>query len=474
MDIALPNAFVKQMTTLLGEEEAHRLVDSLETGPPVSIRLSQHKQGDSPIQLPEGSRSVSWCPWGYYLPSRPIFTADPLFHAGRYYVQEASSMLLYQIKDLIKTDVPLTALDLCAAPGGKSTLLLDLLPEGSVLLSNEVVPQRAHILMENLQKWGNPNSIITSVYPEKLGKLRHQFDLVLVDAPCSGEGMFRKDPAARSEWNESSPSLCAERQRGIIDDIWQTLRDGGILVYSTCTMNREENEDIVSYILDEYEATAIDLGEIGDGVWLSPLVSAPCYRMLPHRAEGEGLFMAVFRKGDADKVVTLPKDKKPKRKTNNKIQSAEVPSEIKSWLKQDDLELRWQRKGDEVIAYPPSLETLLSALEERKIAPLSYGLPVAEIKGKSILPLAPLALSTRLHRGAFECVEIDRSTAIAFLSKESVNLSSELTAGIKLLCYEATPLGFVKHLGNRTNNLYPTHWRIRHREQVERRLAEQG
>lgn len=472
-EFAIPEAFIRLITQDLGQEEAERLLESLETAPPTSIRLNQKKATDAALLPLQGAQAIAWCPWGYYLPSRPVFTGDPLFHAGHYYVQEASSMLLYQVKQLLDESAPITALDLCAAPGGKSSLLLDMLPEGSTLLSNEVVPQRAHILTENLQKWGNPNSIITSVYPDRLGRLRNQFDLILVDAPCSGEGMFRKDPAARSEWSASSPQVCAERQRSIIDDIWHTLRDGGLFVYSTCTINRAENEDIVAYILDQYEASAVDLGEIGGGVWRSPLSSAPCYRMLPHRVEGEGLFMAVFRKGDLQELYRTNEAKKSKTRLKPKGTPSDIPQEVKGWLSQSDTDWCWERVDEQVVAYPKSQENLLYALRNAKITPLSYGVPVAEIKGKSVIPLAPLALSSQLSREAFDEVEVDLPTAIAYLSKETFTLSSDISHGIKLICYQSVPIGFAKHLGNRTNNLYPTHWRIRHREQIERKLSEQ-
>lgn len=472
-EIGIPADFIPLITQDLGEAEAQSLLQSLETTPPTSIRINQKKTTDT-VHLPlQTSKTTEWCPWGYYLSSRPIFTGDPLFHAGLYYVQEASSMLLYQIRKLLDENQPITALDLCAAPGGKSTLLLDMLPEGSTLLCNEIVPQRAHILVENLQKWGNPNSVITSATPEKLGRLRNQFDLILVDAPCSGEGMFRKDPAARCEWSASSPQVCADRQRSIIDDIWHTLRDGGLFVYSTCTMNRSENEDIVEYILNEYEANAIDLGQIGGGVWRSPLSLAPCYRMLPHRVEGEGLFMAVFRKGDLQTPNRTKEAKRSKKCPSHRRTSNEISQELKSWLTPSDIDWIWEKSDDQVIAYPKSQEGLLSALRATKITPLTYGVVMAEVKGKSVIPLAPLALSNQLSRKAFEEIEVDLPTAIAYLSKESITLSGEVSHGIKLICYQSVPIGFVKHLGNRTNNLYPTHWRIRHREQIERRLSNQ-
>lgn len=459
------------MSQLLGAEEAQSLCACLEQPAPTSIRLNRHKYIPAKI-VPSDLEQVPWCSWGYYIPERPTFTGDAAFHGGVYYVQEASSMLLYQIGQLLDSSAPLVALDLCAAPGGKSTLLLDLLPEGSLLVANEVVPQRAHILVENLQKWGNPMHITTSTLPERLGKIRGAFDLILVDAPCSGEGMFRKDLGARNQWQPSSPKVCAERQRTILADIWPALEDGGLLVYSTCTMNRQENEDIVAYLVDELEAEPIDLGEIGHGVWRSTLSDYPCYRMLPHRAKGEGLFMAILRKG-GECAIRGDRSKSKKGKDKQGRTSKDVPQEAKGWVDGTKTKLLWEADQGRIVAYPEALAPMLELLRGVKVSPMSYGIPVAEVKGKSVLPLAPLALSTLLADDAFERVELLDDQLIPYLSREAITLPSSLSTGIKLICYGGIPLGFAKHLGSRTNNLYPTHWRIRHREQVERLQAEQ-
>lgn len=470
----LPKAFCDQTRELLGEAEAMRLLESLEGYAPTSIRINPHKFTSE--HLPLESKPVPWCPWGYYLTKRPTFTGDPLFHSGYYYVQEASSMLLYQIQSLLDRDLPLTVLDLCAAPGGKSTLLLDLLPEGSTLLCNEVVPQRAHVLVENIQKWGNPRSIVCSTSPERLGALKATFDLILVDAPCSGEGMFRKDPETRLEWQASSPRVCADRQQTILDDIWPALRPGGLLLYSTCTINREENEDLLDYLVNHLEATPIELGEIGSGVWRSPLSDHPCYRMLPHRVQGEGLFLAVVRKGQAEDTATPSPLNKAKRQSKSKgkpTASTSIPTEVMSWVDLNSAtHLNWSLDQEIITAYPQSLSPLLERLSRSKIKPLSYGLTVAELRGKSILPLAPLALSPLLCRDAFDWVELEQEQILPYLAREAITLPADLSAGIKLVGYRGIPLGFVKHLGNRSNNLYPMHWRIRHREQVERLQAE--
>ena len=336
----LPTGFSEQIHELL-PEEAPALLRALDEEPSVSIRLNARKTRELELSLPLGD-AVPWAgPLGYYLDQRPSFTADPLWHAGCYYVQEASSMLLSLVKPLLGEE-PLTALDLCAAPGGKSTLLLDLLPEGSVLVSNELIRSRAQILAENIQKWGSARSIVTSTEPRALGKLRTTFDFILVDAPCSGEGMFRKDEEARRQWSPGLVAQCARQQREILEDIWPALRPGGILVYSTCTFNRDEDEAMVGYLVEEFGAEPLALPDCPNEITPSTLSPYPCYRMMPHRVRGEGLFLAVLRKSE-DEVPAKGKPFKGKGRG-----SAKVPSEVLAWIAEDlGQDLILQQVGDD-------------------------------------------------------------------------------------------------------------------------------
>lgn len=459
----LPSAFVQRMQELLGEQEAALLLKALDSPAPTSIRLSQSRTRGQ-ATLPMGTGPIPWCPWGQYLEARPTFTGDAALHGGLYYVQEASSMLLYQVRSLLG-DTPLHALDLCAAPGGKSTLLLDLLPRGSVLVSNEVMHHRANILMENIHKWGSPYSIVTSSTPQRLGLASSAFDLALVDAPCSGEGMFRKDRVAREEWSPSAPQMCAERQRSILDDLWPALRPGGILIYSTCTFDKAENEDVVAYIIDTLGASPISLDDLPSEVWRSPFAPFPCYRMMPHRAKGEGLFMAVLRK-HGEGTTRSSKG----RRTPPSARQA-IPEQMRGWIVHPE-SYSWERGGDNVIAYPSTMLPLLSMLQDLRIPILSAGIPIGMIKGKSLIPHHALALSTELAPDAFDQVELTDEQLIPYLSREAIVLDPTYTQGIKLVCYQGIALGFAKHLGNRTNNLYPAEWRIRHGERLQReRLA---
>ena len=242
--MALPIDFITRTRALLGEE-FDRLEAALNADVPVSIRINSMKG----TPAPKAGAPVAWCESGFYLPERLSFTFDPLFHAGAYYVQEASSMFLEQaIKAYVKE--PVRCLDLCAAPGGKSTHLASLLPDGSLLVSNEVIRSRSYVLAENIAKWGRPDTIVINNDPEEIGEaLPHLFDVIVTDVPCSGEGMFRKDTDSTGEWSVDNVRLCASRGRRIIHDIWNALKPGGILIYSTCTYNTEEDEENIHYII---------------------------------------------------------------------------------------------------------------------------------------------------------------------------------------------------------------------------------
>ena len=300
--------FIRETRQLMGEERFNRYLGAFEEEAPVSIRLNLHK-GTGTLCAQESSAQsscplvqVSWCNEGFYLEGRPQFTFDPLFHAGCYYVQEAASMFVCHIlRSLFTIHYSLsTVLDLCAAPGGKSTAMRSVLPEECVLVSNEPVPTRAQILLENITKWGAPNCIVTNNYPRDFRKAKAKFDLILCDVPCSGEGMFRKDPATISEWSLQNVEKCWRLQREIVSDAWECLNPGGIMIYSTCTFNTKENEENVRWIMDTYDAEPIAIPT--DPSWnitgsLLPGFDAPVYRFIPGITKGEGLFVCALRKG---------------------------------------------------------------------------------------------------------------------------------------------------------------------------------
>lgn len=403
-----------------------------------------------------GGEPVGWCSTGYYLPERLSFTFDPLFHAGAYYVQEASSMFLEQA---IKAYVPepVRCLDLCAAPGGKSTHLASLLPEGSLLVSNEVIRPRSHILAENIAKWGNPHVIVTHNDPGQIGALRHFFDVIVTDVPCSGEGMFRKDPDSVQEWSEAHVNLCAARQQRILRDVWEALKPGGILIYSTCTYNTEENEENIHFIVQELGADVLTLPDTHSWEITGALrYEYPVYRFFPHKTRGEGFFLAVLRKADGatDCIKPASRGKKEKGKA-----LPPVPPVVKTWLHQPE-GFHLETQGEYIQAIP------VAHLQSRQLIAaslriVSAGIRLGEMKGKDLIPDQALALSTALEKGAFPTVALDWEQAIRFLKKEALTLDPAMPKGYVLLTYKRLPLGFAKNLGSRANNLYPQEWRIR-------------
>ena len=397
----LPEDFIRETRQLMGSERFSRYMEAFDEEAPVSIRLNPKHRGTVPCVRSAAnytgtvpSVQVPWCPEGFYLSDRPQFTFDPLFHAGCYYVQEAASMFITHILRNIfhqpSSISHLSVLDLCAAPGGKSTAMLSVLPEGSTLVSNEPIPTRAQILLENITKWGAPNSIVTNNYPRDFRKAKARFDLILCDVPCSGEGMFRKDPATIGEWSLQNVEKCWRLQREIVADAWECLNPGGILIYSTCTFNTKENEENVRWIMDTYDAAPIAIPtEPSWGITGSLLegFDAPVYRFIPGITKGEGLFIAALKKSGKWKENTLANEKLDKNK----------------FIKILDL----------------------GNLFPQQTINLSY------------------------------------PEALKYLRGEALVLPADTPRGIVTVGYKGFPLGPVKNIGNRANNLYPKPWRIK-------------
>ena len=449
----LHGRFIEQIETLF-PGDAKSLVDAIVGGDAVtSIRVNNAKTS----MRPGIEDRVPWCEEGYYLPGHESFTFDPLFHAGLYYVQDASSMIIsYIVRSLVNK--PVKYLDLCAAPGGKTTAALSALPPGSLMVCNEVVPQRAAILKENVMKWGYANCIVASDDSSRWGNLTHYFDVVAADVPCSGEGMFRKDDTAVEQWTPALVAQCAERQRLIIDNVWDAIAPGGLLIYSTCTYNRCENEDIVKYIIAEHGAEPVRLDmprewDITAGVGGEDY----CYRFLPHKTRGEGLFVCVLRKpGEESCGRAMSQDK---RRSQGRTVAAKIPDSVKNWLCGSG-DYTFSMQGGSVVTAMPEAFVRDSVMIQSKVKTLSCGVEVGVLKGKDIVPVQSLALATALNRGAFATVEVGYAEAISYLRGDVVMIG-DAPRGIVLLLYQGVPIGFVKQLGNRANNLYPREWRIR-------------
>ncbi|MBP5715080.1 MAG: hypothetical protein J6X07_10335 [Prevotella sp.] len=383
----LPEDFVRETRLLMGEERFNRFMEAFNEDAPVSIRLNPSK-----VSHAVGEK-VPWCKEGFYLSGRPQFTFDPLFHAGCYYVQEAASMFVTHVlrsvtegrffcdiaddvtkePSLCYTSLCYT-LDLCAAPGGKSTAIRTVLPEGSTLVSNEPIPTRAQILLENITKWGWPDCIVTNNYPRDFRKAKARFDIILCDVPCSGEGMFRKDPATISEWSLQNVEKCWRLQREIVADAWECLNPGGLLIYSTCTYNTKENEENVRWILDTYEAEALDIPV--DPSWnitgsLLPGFDVPVYRFIPGITRSEGLFLAVLRKSGEWKEV------RGKRNDLRQLQGLSILSPLTSNLSPLNIDLPYS----EALKYLRGEALVLPADAPRGIITVTYkGIPLGPVK----------------------------------------------------------------------------------------------
>ena len=430
----LPEDFIRETRLLMGEDRFNRFLGAFDEEAPVSIRINPRysrseecgvwsekcSEAESApesnltphFSLPTPQIKVPWCPEGFYLSGRPQFTFDPLFHAGCYYVQEAASMFVTHIlRAVANSCVPsvasgiaesslftlhssLNVLDLCAAPGGKSTAMRTVLPEGSILVSNEPNPTRAQILLENITKWGWPDCIVTNNYPRDFRKAKAKFDLILCDVPCSGEGMFRKDPQAISEWSLQNVEKCWRLQREIVADAWECLNPGGLLIYSTCTFNVKEDEENVRWIIDTYDAEPLTIPT--DPSWnitgsLLPGFDAPVYRFIPGITRSEGLFVCVLHKFGGTEV---------------------------------------RRYGGARYDY-------------------------RQMKGLSIL-VPPLH-----HTPVPPTIDLPYSDALKYLRGEALVLPPGTPQGIVTVTYKGVPLGPVKNIGSRANNLYPKPWRIK-------------
>lgn len=459
--MALPEVFLSETRRLLGDETADALFRALKTdAPSVSVRLNPLKP--SRAWTKETTRQVPWCETGRQLSERPRFTFDPLLHAGCYYVQEAASMFVEQAyRTLSRFVTPRRVLDLCAAPGGKSTLWRSLLPADCLLVANDPVLPRARILSENLLKWGSSATVCTSAFASAFQPLAGFFDVIAADVPCSGEGMFRKDEGAIQDWSPAAVEKCAARQWEIVRDVWPALREGGFMVYSTCTFNRTENEDQVERICRELGAEPVEIpleeewgivGNVTDS-------ATPVCRFLPGRTPGEGFFLALLRKTSATPSARCPKTK-PLRQPDNASRKI-----LAEWLDAPSNFRLVQADENNVLALPEAVADDASLLFSL-LRPLHCGVPLAEKKGRKYVPAHALALSVHLCRTAFPEAELDLNQALAYLRREPLVLPVSVPRGIVLAVWEGHPLGFLNNLGSRANNLYPSAWRIRHEERT--------
>lgn len=448
----LPEDFERQMQDLLGTQRYETFKDALGQMPPVSIRRNPLK---TTTNGRDGEETVPWCTNGVYLNERPNFTFDPLLHAGCYYVQEASSMFIDQVLRQY-ANKPLTMLDLCAAPGGKSTAARAALPAGSLLFCNEPMHNRAQILVENIQKFGATDVIVTNNYPKDYRKAGITFDIILCDVPCSGEGMFRKDEGAVAEWSLQKTDNCQRLQREIVGDAWECLAENGLLIYSTCTFNLHEDEENALWIARELGADFMEVPvETEWNITPSLVDGVTAYRFLPGLTRGEGLFMTVLRKHGSAKASAREKTDSANKRHVALQEGGRIAH---AWL--TDSASVAVVGAIRLMAIPQKWKSLYDkALRGLNI--LQAGVPLATPKGHDYQPDAALALSTGLRRGAFPEVDLNYGDAIHYLRREPVTLPEGTPRGYVLVTYQGEPLGFEKNIGTRANNLFPQEWKIR-------------
>jgi 16S rRNA C967 or C1407 C5-methylase (RsmB/RsmF family)/NOL1/NOP2/fmu family ribosome biogenesis protein len=415
---------------------------------PSSIRINTQKWNVEPLN----AESVPWCRNSFYLPERPSYTLDPLFHSGCYYPQEASGMFLEQaVKQTAGSLENIRVLDLCGAPGGKSTHLSDIIGTDSLLVSNEVIRQRAVVLAETITKWGSPNTIVTQNDPAVFGRMKGYFDIILVDAPCSGEGMFRNITAVK-EWSVGNAAHCSERQKRILKDIWPALKENGILIYSTCTFNPGENEENMKWLTGKHSAESIRLNVSEfQGITEIEYKGIFGYGFYPGKIRGEGFFISIIRKHDKQEVIQIRNLKNREVKPSKDDNAA-----ANKWTHFSDERLL--KRGDEVYALPCSMEDYLYLLLNLRI--IKPGTKIFSVKNNGYLPSHELALSLNLRKDAFPKQNINLRESMAFLKRDNFVLNNSPKGWI-ILTYKGVNLGFVKNLGTRVNNYFPVEWRIR-------------
>jgi 16S rRNA C967 or C1407 C5-methylase (RsmB/RsmF family)/NOL1/NOP2/fmu family ribosome biogenesis protein len=432
----LPEEFIDSIR--LYSPFGEQLIDALDQPSPISIRINPRKAAAKDIST---LRPVSWCAMGYYLEERPSFTLDPSYHAGVYYAQEAASMVISDLIKQLKLPEGARVLDLCAAPGGKTSAMLDALPLNSVVLANEINRHRSNILAENLGKWGVDNVLVSNDSPEAFTELIDCFDVVLVDAPCSGEGMFRKDKNARSEWKPDAPVLCAARQTELLSHVVQSVKPGGYLVYSTCTFNQLENEDQITYLMADGSFELVS--------WNAPSACVPGRSMLGHyflpgTAESEGLYVAVLRKKGAV-IRSLAQG----TVANSKNPIFGIALSENQVLIEERTGLHLLSK--ETLALLKSIDSPLRIIKK--------GVKIAEDSPKGWIPFHELALMNSIETN-IKRIELGEREALQYLRGETFPVEAQ-DPGFYIVTFKEMGLGIIKHLGNRFNNLYPKEWRIR-------------
>jgi NOL1/NOP2/sun family putative RNA methylase len=445
-----PQNFLSELAGSPGFEAENFINAHQNSDSPTSIRLNPFK-----LSTAKGDSRVPWCSEGYYLDSRPSFTFDPLFHAGCYYVQEASSMFIDHILQYKDNADSIKVLDLCAAPGGKSTLINSALKSNDLLVANEIIRTRVPVLSDNLNRWGTSNTIVTSNDPKDFGRLKGFFDIILVDAPCSGSGMFRKDPAAMDEWSEGNVNMCHQRQERILADVYPALTEDGYLIYSTCSYSMEENEDILDWLCTEFELESIRIPINNDwGIVESQSTQKQAwgYRFYPDKVKGEGLFAACLQKKENSGEVS-----NTKYKDHQKANFKEI-DQVKPYINEPD-NYYYFKINDDWLTIDRDHRHSLGILQQYFYVKKS-GVRIGKMAGKDLIPDHELALSLVINKDRFLQTELNKQQAIQYLQRADITDLESPDKGWSLMNYEGHALGWAKLLPNRINNYYPKEIRI--------------
>ncbi|MES2278199.1 MAG: RNA methyltransferase [Bacteroidota bacterium] len=448
-----PDHFIESLSDALGFDAPNFTNTHQNLPSPTTIRINPYKY--HPIYK---GVQVPWCANGFYLEQRPSFTFDPLFHAGCYYVQEASSMFIAHILQYIRSenDEAIKVLDLCAAPGGKSTLLSSALKPDDLLVANEIIKTRVPVLTDNLTKWGPSNIIASNNDPKDFGRLKAFFDVVLVDAPCSGSGMFRKDPDAMNEWSEANVNMCHQRQERILADVYPSINTDGHLIYSTCSYSVAENEAVLDWLCAEFDLESVRIPiEQAWGIVesQSDLHKAYGYRFYPGKVQGEGLFAACLRKtGNNSAGASNYKNKNTQKPDYKAIDI------LKPYIKDAD-NYYYFKVNDDWLAIDRTHKDAMGILQQHLYIKKS-GVRLGALAGKDLIPDHELALSLMINRDAVLNTELTREQAIAYLRRDNILDLDISQKGWSLMTFENHPLGWAKLLPNRINNYYPKEMRI--------------
>jgi 16S rRNA C967 or C1407 C5-methylase (RsmB/RsmF family)/NOL1/NOP2/fmu family ribosome biogenesis protein len=471
-----PEDFITSVYGLLGETEGGRLLAALDGDPVVSVRYNPYQLSEKPA-----GDGIPWNRYGAYLAERPLFTLDPAMHSGAYYVQEASSQFVEHILREAVGDnggeLPdgLRILDLCAAPGGKTTLYSTLAGLSGLVVANEPVKQRANVLADNVRRWGIGNVAVSCNEAGMFAAYRHFFDVLAIDAPCSGEGMFRKNHKAIEEWSAANVELCAARQRRIIADAWEALRPGGILIYSTCTFNCRENEENVAWITENFSVEPIEVevpSEWGVETSLtnyelritssfnelsSDKKGIKSFRFYPHQVKGEGFFVAVMRKADGKLKRVIPKAKREPLTDLNRNENRPLTE----WVAAPEA-MKFARAGENCYAFYRPQYGAVSALAGG-LNIIYSGVCMGQIFNNKLRPDHALALFHDLHIGEgvnFSVTELPFDRTLDYLRKQEFADVTSLAEGLNLLTHNGHPIGWTKRIGHRTNTMLPNSFRI--------------